>query len=188
MKLVLQLVALLSKAFALSADFASSPLKILTEAWHGSALLRPLVLSSSRAELLFALLPWFHIGQSSECIGCKLTSPHDDQNDSCGTDQHPGPNEPAQISKREKERLQAGREVASRYNIHVGRRRGFTRTQRGIIVGHYRADQDGRIVEQPVRPSNLVEGVPEDNRQSEHLHLPREPRGRKPKRHLGEEM
>ena len=63
MKLVLQLVALLSKAFALSADFASSPLKILTEAWHGSALLRPLVLSSYRAEVLFALPRWFHIGQ-----------------------------------------------------------------------------------------------------------------------------
>jgi hypothetical protein len=33
MKLALQLVALLSKAFALGADFASSPLEILTEAW-----------------------------------------------------------------------------------------------------------------------------------------------------------
>src|SRR5215207_7047961 len=145
MKLVLQLVALLSKAFALSADFASSPLKILTEAWHGSALLRPLVLSSSRAELLFALLPWFHIGQSSECIVCKLTSPHDDQNDSCGTDQHPGPNEPAQISEREKERLQAAREMPSRHNVHVGRTGCFGRTPCFVVVGHNRAAQDGRI-------------------------------------------
>ncbi len=85
-----------------------------------------------------------------------------------------GPQEPAEITEREEKGTLAAVEMAAGIGAKPrGAMRENLRRRRILFARRRRrAYHDGEIIEQPVRPGELKEGVDEDDGETHHLHLP----------------